>query len=68
MINDRENGADFYGLPRNEGFVELEKEEWTYVSFNFHTNINSVPDSYEFGSSVVVPLKAGENVHWKCHF
>ena len=25
----RENGADFYGLPRNEGFVELEKEEWT---------------------------------------
>ena len=26
----------------------------------------SVPDHYEFGSSVVVPLKAGETVHWKC--
>ena len=43
-----ENGADFYGLPRNEDFIELEKKEWT------------VPENYTFGDSVVVPLKAGE--------
>lgn len=24
----RENGADFYGLPRNEEYVELREEEW----------------------------------------
>lgn len=50
----RENGADFYGLPRNEEFVELERKEW------------NVPESYEFGESVVVPLKAGEMMRWKC--
>ena len=52
--NRRENGADFYGLPRNEEFVELERKEW------------KVPESYEFGDSVVVPLKAGEMMRWKC--
>ena len=28
MIICRENGADFYGLPRNEDFVELKEVEW----------------------------------------
>ena len=28
ILSLRENGADFYGLPRNEGYVELRKEEW----------------------------------------
>ncbi|KNB44043.1 dihydroorotase [Blastocystis sp. subtype 4] len=51
----RENGADFYGLPRNEEYVELREEEW------------SVPMNYEFGDSVVVPLKAGEKLKWKCY-
>ena len=27
-VESRENGADFYGLPRNEGFVELKEGEW----------------------------------------
>lgn len=27
----------------------------------------SVPTSYEFGDSVVVPLKAGEKLRWKCY-
>ncbi|KAK8813710.1 hypothetical protein WA556_000283 [Blastocystis sp. ATCC 50177/Nand II] len=49
-----ENGADFYGLPRNEDFIELEKKEWT------------VPENYTLGDSVVVPLKAGEVLKWKC--
>lgn len=32
MVDDfRENGADFYGLPRNEDYVELEKNDWMYV-------------------------------------
>lgn len=26
----RENGADFYGLPRNEEYIELERHEWKY--------------------------------------
>ncbi len=29
-MRNRENGADFYGLPRNEDYIELEKKEWTY--------------------------------------
>lgn len=28
MIICRENGADFYGLPRNEDYVELKEVEW----------------------------------------
>ena len=28
ILSLRENGADFYGLPRNEGYVELREEEW----------------------------------------
>ena len=48
------HGADFYGLPRNEGGggVILEKRSWT------------VPWSYKFGDGVVRPLRAGETVAW----
>ena len=47
------NGADHYGLPRNEGpGIVLKKEAWT------------VPASYEFGASVVVPLRASEEISW----
>ncbi|MGO1297953.1 MAG: dihydroorotase [Vibrio sp.] len=46
------NGADFYGLPRNQDTVTLEKKPW------------SVPTEMQFGASVVVPMRAGETVQW----
>ncbi|ETV83011.1 dihydroorotase, homodimeric type [Aphanomyces astaci] len=47
-------GATFYGLPLNEGpSVELVPKTWT------------VPASYPFESSQVVPLRAGESIAWK---
>jgi dihydroorotase len=47
------HGADFYGLPRNEGTVTLERESWT------------VPETFPFGDDVVVPLRAAGPVHWR---
>ncbi|CAN0074444.1 unnamed protein product [Discosporangium mesarthrocarpum] len=47
------NGADFYGIPRNEGTVTLLKKQW------------KVPASYAFGQTEVVPLRAGETVSWQ---
>ncbi len=47
------HGADFYGLPRNEGFVTLVREEW------------SVPSEFDFGDAEVVPLGAGGTVRWR---
>ena len=46
-------GADFYGLPRNTGTIELVREEWT------------VPKTLRFGKQELVPLRAGETVPWK---
>jgi dihydroorotase len=46
------NGPDFYGLPRNTDKVTLRRQPWT------------VPDSYEFGDSVVVPMWAGQECPW----
>jgi dihydroorotase len=46
-------GADFYGLPRNEGNVELVRESW------------NVPASYPFAGGSVVPMRAGETIHWR---
>ena len=46
-------GADFYGLPRNTAQVTLVKENW------------DVPAELPFGNSVLVPLRAGEQVGWK---
>ncbi len=46
-------GADFYGLPRNTGTITLEKQDW------------QVPDSYPLGDSTVVPMFAGETLHWR---
>ncbi|KAG7393801.1 hypothetical protein PHYBOEH_006007 [Phytophthora boehmeriae] len=48
-----ENGADFYGLKRNDGETVLKQQEW------------KVPDNYPFDNGVVVPLKAGETMRWK---
>ena len=46
-------GADFYGLPRNQETITLEKTDW------------QVPDSYPLGDTEVVPLFAGETLHWR---
>ncbi len=46
-------GADFYGLPRNEGTITLEKNQW------------QVPDSLPFGESEIIPFRAGEHCQWK---
>ena len=48
-----EFGADFYRLPRNEGFITLRREPW------------SVPESYPFGGETLVPLRAGERITWR---
>ena len=47
------NGADFYGLPRNQDTIMLRREEWR------------VPASYPLGEGRVVPLKAGETLAWQ---
>ncbi|MFO1428007.1 MAG: dihydroorotase [Steroidobacteraceae bacterium] len=48
-----ERGADFYRLPRNEGRVTLRRRSW------------SVPAEYPFGGGTLVPMRAGESVHWE---
>ena len=48
-----ERGADFYGLPRNEGHVTLERAAW------------NVPRSYPYGGDEIVPLRAGGTVGWR---
>jgi len=48
-----ERGADFYGVPRNHGFITLEREEW------------SVPASYPFGADELVPLRGGGTIGWR---
>ncbi len=48
-----ERGADFYGLPRNEGHVTLERSAW------------NVPQSYPYGDDEIVPLRAGGTVGWR---
>ncbi|PTQ89304.1 dihydroorotase [Agitococcus lubricus] len=46
-------GADFYGLARNNDTITLVKEEW------------QVPNNYDFGQSVVVPIRAGGTIGWR---
>ncbi len=46
------HGPDFYGLPRNNGTLTLERRPWT------------VPASYPFGDDTVVPLRAEETLAW----
>lgn len=46
-------GADFYGLPRNQRKIRLEKSPW------------SIPADYAFGKERVVPLRAGEQMQWR---
>ena len=46
-------GADFYGLPRNQEKITLEKSPW------------KVPKSFDFSGSHVVPFFAGEELSWR---
>jgi dihydroorotase len=46
------HGPDFYGLPRNTARVTLARRPWT------------VPESLPLGDDELVPLRAGERVHW----
>ena len=46
-------GADFYGLPRNTEQITLQKTSWT------------VPNELPMGNESLVPLRAGQQVHWK---
>jgi dihydroorotase len=47
------NGPDFYQLPRNVDTITLRREEWT------------MPVELAVGDTTVVPLNAGEKLHWK---
>ena len=47
------HGADFYGLPRNQERVTLERQEWT------------VPERYAFADAQLKPLRAGETLPWR---
>jgi len=47
------HGADFYGLPRNNGSITLRRESWT------------VPESFAFGEAQLKPLRSGEVLQWK---
>lgn len=46
-------GAEFYGMPLNDDCVTLQRAPW------------QVPDFFEFGQDVVVPLFAGRTLQWK---
>ena len=47
------NGADFYGLSRNQETVTLKKESWT------------PPESFAFGEAELKPLRSGESLAWR---
>ena len=47
------HGADFYGLPRNQTSITLERVAW------------SVPESFDFGSDTVIPFRAGGQVSFR---
>ena len=48
-----ERGPDFYGLPRNEDWIRLERSPWT------------PPATYQFDQDELVPFRAGETIHWR---
>ena len=48
------HGPDFYGLPRNESQITLQKTDWT------------IPEYYPLGDGEkLIPLMAGETLRWK---
>ena len=47
------HGADFYGLPRNQGRITLLRSSW------------QAPESFAFGAASLKPLRAGEQLPWR---
>jgi dihydroorotase len=47
------NGADFYGLPRNQGSITLRRENWL------------PPESFALGEAELKPLRSGESLGWR---
>ena len=47
------HGADFYGLPRNQRCITLERSS------------TPVPESFAYGRGTLVPLRAGDAVAWR---
>ena len=47
------HGADFYGLPRNQGQITLRRHSWT------------PPESYPFGEAELKPLEGGQALAWQ---
>ncbi|HEY1228460.1 MAG TPA: dihydroorotase [Ramlibacter sp.] len=47
------HGADFYGLPRNEGTLTLRRQSWT------------VPEPVPVGEAQLKPRRAGEAMAWQ---
>lgn len=48
-----QHGPDFYGLPRNRETITLVRQDWT------------APASLPLGEHSVIPLRAGETLHWR---
>ena len=48
-----ENGPRFYGLPLNDGTMELVRQPWT------------VPDEFPAAGDTLVPLRAGGTIAWR---
>ena len=49
-------GPDFYNLSRNTDKITLKKNSW------------SVPESYNLGNDTLIPLRAGEEIHWQLSY
>ena len=46
-------GADFYGLPRNNKKVTIEKIKWRMAK------------DFSFGDELIIPIHAGQNLQWQ---
>jgi dihydroorotase len=47
------HGPDFYGLPRNQDRITIERRPW------------HIPEELRMAESTVVPLDAGQLLQWK---
>jgi len=47
------NGADFYGVPRNQEKITLQQKNW------------QVPGSFSYGSDTLIPFRANNEIRWQ---
>ncbi len=47
------HGADFYGLPRNDEYITLEKNPWR------------VPEAFRLDGDTLIPFRSNEVVNWR---